>query len=170
MTITNVQTMAKKSKNLGDDARSAGQKMRYLREKYLPELLEKKLMDNTDKAFDNEQYPKKPKWKGRNPKYLEGTDKQQNDLPRDQRRGILIGKGSGELRHSIETETSDGIVSIGTDKIYAQIHNEGLEGNAFGKYKFEMPQRQFMPIGDEEPPFQDEVDKWMDKQMDDILG
>lgn len=29
---------------------------------------------------------------------------------------------------------------------YAQIHNEGLEGNAFGKYPFKMPQRKFIGI------------------------
>lgn len=40
-------------------------------------------------------------------------------------------------------------VVIGADRTivpYAQIHNEGLRGNAFGKYSFQMPKRQFIPL------------------------
>ena len=34
---------------------------------------------------------------------------------------------------------------------YAKIHNEGGPGMAFGKYAFEMPKRQYMPLPDELP-------------------
>ena len=161
--------MAKKTKSLGDDARDMAKDLEILRAKKLPSYLERKLMENTDKAFDEEKYPEKNKWQDRSFKYLkQKSDKRDNAFGRENRRGLLV--GSGDLRKSIETETSNGQVSIGTDVVYAQIHNEGLEGNAFGKFKFQMPKRQFMPIQGEDLPFQEDVDKWIDDQMDKILG
>jgi phage gpG-like protein len=62
------------------------------------------------------------------------------------RRGILRGKGSGVLMRSVDVQRAsfDAIV-VGTKGVeYAAIHNDGLMGNAFGKYKFKMPKRQFI--------------------------
>lgn len=45
-------------------------------------------------------------------------------------------------------------IFVGVDKgiiPYAAIHNEGLPGKAFGKYSFQMPKRQFMPLPNEGP-------------------
>lgn len=61
----------------------------------------------------------------------------------DEGRAILV--KTGELKDSIrvERETKDGVV-ITSDKEYAKIHNEGLEGSAWGKHRFQMPKRQFI--------------------------
>ena len=58
-------------------------------------------------------------------------------------RAILV--KTGDLRRSIRivAKTADS-VTIGTDLPYAQIHNEGGKGMAFGRYEFDMPKRQFM--------------------------
>lgn len=154
---------------LSDDSERIRREMAELRNNVLPNYLEKKLMQNTDDAFDNEQYPGKGKWKDRSDKWLKKSDKKDNAFARTERRGLLIGS-SADLRRSIETDTQKGEASIGTDVIYAQIHNEGLQGNAFGKHAFTMPERKFMPVEGDEPPFQKEVDDYIDKRVQDILG
>lgn len=58
-------------------------------------------------------------------------------------RAILV--QSGDLRKSLCVEQADwGKVRISSDLPYSAIHNEGLQGNAFGKHKFKMPKRKFM--------------------------
>lgn len=53
--------------------------------------------------------------------------------------------GSGNLVNSIVVERAAwGKVVVKSDLPYSAIHNYGLEGNAFGKYSFKMPKRQFM--------------------------
>ncbi|MDR1381776.1 MAG: phage virion morphogenesis protein [Tannerella sp.] len=52
---------------------------------------------------------------------------------------------TGELRDSIEYEiTGRGEVTIGSDKPYARVHNEGGTAKIFGKKAFTMPRRQFI--------------------------
>jgi phage gpG-like protein len=63
----------------------------------------------------------------------------------DHSRAILIGKGSGQLKMSIHLVTATfQKIRIESDLPYSKIHNEGLQGRAFGKYNFKMPKRQFM--------------------------
>ena len=83
------------------------------------------------------------KWKPR--KGEKAKTSQTKRLSKDGR-GVLIGKGTGEkLSRSIKiTLLTKNKIIVSTSKIYAQIHNEGLRGNAFGKYSFQMPKRQFM--------------------------
>lgn len=52
---------------------------------------------------------------------------------------------TGELKKSIyiKEKNSKRIVLI-SDLPYSRIHNEGLNGLAFGKYPFKMPKRQYM--------------------------
>lgn len=58
-------------------------------------------------------------------------------------RAILV--KTGDLKKSLFLEQADwGKVRISSDLPYSAIHNEGLEGNAFGKHKFKMPKRKFM--------------------------
>ena len=66
--------------------------------------------------------------------------------PRGQSKGQL--QVSGRLRQSIKRLTTTfGRIVIGTRGVdYASIHNEGLNGVAFGKYPFKMPKREF--VGD----------------------
>lgn len=60
-------------------------------------------------------------------------------------RAILIGKGSGDLKKSISIKAkSYNSITVGSDLPYAQIHNDGLYGKAWGKYRFKMPKRQFI--------------------------
>lgn len=78
------------------------------------------------------------------------------------RRGEIIGSGiakvrrkdkssrailvkTGDLRRSIRViNKSYRSITLGSDLPYAQIHNDGLNGRAFGKYAFKMPKRQFI--------------------------
>lgn len=65
----------------------------------------------------------------------------------DNRKGRAILVDSGDLRRSIVREPvnkSQLQVKISTDLPYAKIHNEGLNGMAWGKHPFKMPKRQFM--------------------------
>jgi phage virion morphogenesis protein len=129
----------------------------------IPKKVAQKLGEMASKAFDKEQYPdgKSSPWKKRN---------KNPDSPK-----TLV--KTGELARSYQdTEINvngDSVeVVIGSDKVYAQIHNEGLEGNAFGKHAFTMPQRQVIPVpGEELPPdTQQEIDNYIDGIMDNILG
>ena len=63
-------------------------------------------------------------------------------------RGKKILQNTGRLRRSIKRLTTTfGRIVIGTRGVdYASIHNEGLNGVAFGKYPFKMPKREF--VGD----------------------
>lgn len=60
-------------------------------------------------------------------------------------RAILV--GSGRLRrdvaNSLKQANFDKII-FRVENPYAQIHNEGGQGKAFGKYPFKMPKRQFI--------------------------
>ena len=60
-------------------------------------------------------------------------------------RAILV--GSGRLRrdvaNSLKQANFDKII-FRVENPYAQIHNEGGQGKAFGKYTFKMPKRQFI--------------------------
>jgi phage gpG-like protein len=58
-------------------------------------------------------------------------------------RKILTGE-SGDLAESIQYHKQGRNIVISAPKVYAEIHNKGLEGKAFGKYKFTMPKRQFI--------------------------
>lgn len=59
-------------------------------------------------------------------------------------KGILVGRGD-LMRDIKRRKTSYGRAIVSTqDTIYANIHNEGLTGKAFGKHPFKMPKREFM--------------------------
>lgn len=63
----------------------------------------------------------------------------------DSTRAILV--KSGDLRRSIKLDTVNKAnlkIVISSDLPYAKIHNEGLQGKAWGKHSFKMPKRQFM--------------------------
>jgi phage gpG-like protein len=58
-------------------------------------------------------------------------------------RAILV--KTGDLRRSVRViSKSYRSIVVGSDLPYAQIHNDGLYGNAYGKYRFKMPKRQFI--------------------------
>lgn len=61
----------------------------------------------------------------------------------DTNRAILV--KTGDLRRSIKIVSKNyRSIVLGSDLPYAQIHNDGLNGKAWGKYPFKMPKRQFI--------------------------
>ena len=79
-------------------------------------------------------------------------------------RGKRILQRTGRLRRSIRRlSTRFGRIEIGTKGVdYAKIHNEGLNGLAFGKHPFTMPKRQF--IGSSET-LQEKLKKRIQKEI-----
>jgi phage gpG-like protein len=96
------------------------------------------------KSFSNQGFTDEvlQKWK---PRKKERYRTRGGKLVDDTSRGILIGKGSGQLRRSLRRVSLGRYgVMIKSDLPYSRIHNEGLMGKAWGKYPFKMPQRQFV--------------------------
>lgn len=60
-------------------------------------------------------------------------------------KGKAILVQSGDLRNSITIESANwGKIRIVSQLPYSAIHNEGLNGKAWGKHPFKMPKRKFM--------------------------
>ena len=163
-------------KDLSDLEKDLSKELIQLRDFYqndLPNEAVIQLEKLTDDSFKKEawQGDKKGKWPARKSTKDDFT-KKGKAKPRSRRRGLLV--QSGELIRSTEAEISKSAeieVSIGSDKVYAQIHNEGLKGKAYGKHEFDMPQRQFMPIpGEEETGITQKLETFIDKNMDRIFN
>ena len=152
MALKNTRTGREFSDEMSDSLRQ----FQVLIDKRLPEKVEVELEKVIIQSFDGEKYRDKnsSKWAER---------KEQ-----DPGRKILIGKGSGKLRRSIEVSHTKDEVKASTDVVYAPVHNEGLKaGKGAG---FTMPKRQFMPIpGERNQELDNAVEKWMDEQMDKIF-
>jgi len=75
---------------------------------------------------------------------------------------------SGRLRNSIHAELnqSEHQISFTSDTPYADIHNSGGEGLAWGKHPFTMPKRQF--IG-EHPEVENIVGNILDEHINDYM-
>lgn len=91
-----------------------------------------------------------------------GWAKRGKGSKRNSGRAILV--DSGRLKRSIRIQRRRfGSIIIGTSGIaYANIHNEGLYGKAFGKYRFKMPQREY--IGDSKS-LERKIDKKIRKML-----
>jgi phage gpG-like protein len=85
--------------------------------------------------------------------FVENFDKQGFDTgtiekwkPRKSKRfthPILV--KSGALKRSVRVKSvSRKLIILSSELPYSRIHNDGLDGLAFGKYPFKMPKRQFM--------------------------
>lgn len=158
MPIINTQT----GQTLGSDFNNAAQKVRELVTVKLPIHTEMKAQDIVDSSFQAEQYKDEgtSKWKGR-------KKEQQPGKERSQRRGLLV--KSGDMIASTTAERRGDEVVIGSDTVYAKVHNEGLRS---GRGKgFTMPKRQFMPIpGESNKKLDDAMDKFMDSELDKIFN
>lgn len=105
-------------------------------------------LNHFQKSFTNQGFTDKTlkKWPSRKPpKYLKGVALQKWKAA-DSARAILVGHASRKmgvhLKDSIEAEIRSNSVTFSTDKIYAQVHNEGLKaGRPPG---FTIPQRQYI--------------------------
>lgn len=119
----------------------------YIRED-VPEVIGTEAVKHFKKGFADEGFTDKSleKWATRTSK-VKLKDKK-----------ILTGQGSGDhLSDSIEYKTDGTTVTIYSDKLYAQVHNEGFDGEqnvkehtrkkatvkAFSR-KMKIPKRQFM--------------------------
>jgi phage gpG-like protein len=153
------------SNSLGDDIARQMNQLEQLLGSGLPNYLEDGLADIVEGSFQQEMYM--GELPGR--KWDQRKVDPQKGMKRDDRRALLFDKG--ELRRSIDVEQNGDTITVGSDSDYAQIHNEGLKGKAYGKHPFKMPQRQFMPIpGDPVPALEAKTDHWLDQQMDAIFG
>lgn len=161
---TKLTTMAFKNKRTGrtlsQDLKKSEHQYRELVAIRLPEKAEQLLLKVVRGSFVQQ-------------KYVDGKSSKWEKKKKENGNKILHG-ATADLSKSFETEIrkagKDTTVSIGTDVVYAQIHNEGLMGKAFGKYSFKMPKRQFMPMqGEEHPVVNRALDYFMDKEMDKIF-
>lgn len=158
--------------NLENDLGKELEELSHFYQVDLPEFAAARLEKLVDDSFRKEQYQgdTKSKWDGRKLNKEDYT-KAGNAKRRSRRRGLLV--QSGDLVRSVEASIDRGeeiTVSIASDKIYAQIHNEGLMGKAWGKHPFKMPQRQFMPIpGTEENVITQDLETFIDKSLDQIF-
>lgn len=86
---------------------------------------------------------------------------------RETRRALLV--KSSELIRSIEVQVFGDTLSIGSDKDYAAVHNEGLQsGRGPG---FKMPQRQFMPIpGEAFEELERRLAEYLETELNKLLG
>lgn len=140
-------------KSLKDDVNDQMRLLTRLVADKIPDQITLLAEKNIDESFEKETYQNKKskKWQSRK------NDKESGKKRKD-RRGILV--KTGDLRASTGAEKEGRDVIIGSDKVYAQRHNEGLNG---------MPKRQFIPIEGEEPPFIKEMNKFIDTEIDNIL-
>ncbi len=162
--IRNIQN----GKELSRELQEQMAQVKTLIERRLPQQIADKAQQQVDNSFMNEQFQdkKSSKWKGRE------KDKESGKA-RIERRGILVGEGTGKLIHSVEAEVRsiDTVAISITNPLvldYAAVHNEGLRS---GRGKgFMMPQRQFMPIpGEANPALEKEIEKYLDTEMDKIF-
>ncbi|MFD0997697.1 phage virion morphogenesis protein [Ohtaekwangia kribbensis] len=143
-------------KEFSNEMKESFRKFEDLVGRRLPEKVEVELEKVIIESFDNEKYKDK------------GTSKWDDRKEEDPGRKLLIGKGSGKLRRSIEVSHTKTTIKASTDVVYAPVHNEGLRaGRGRG---FNMPQRQFMPKpGEANDELDAKVEKWLDNEMDKIF-
>ncbi len=153
-------------RSLGDDAKEQMREFEDLMSNYLPDEIESGLNEVVADSFEAEKYQGKSgskKWESRKRDSAKEASK-----TRDNRKALLV--GSGDLIKSYETEVRAGgsEIALGSDLIYAEVHNEGKQA---GRGKgFTMPQRQHAPIpGEPIPKLNEKIDKWMDNEMDKIF-
>ncbi len=148
----NIQT----GQSLSSDMNADLLKFQDLVDRRMPEKVEVELEKQILESFDQEKYkePKSSKWKNRKEK--------------DAGRKLLIGKGSGRMKRSIEVSRTKDEIKASSDVIYTAVHNEGLRaGRGAG---FLMPKRQFMPVPGESDPYLEKIiEKFMDTEMDKIF-
>lgn len=117
--------MAKKRdiKHLGKDLAQKQKELKNYLTKDLPRFVANDALQHFDDSWENKGFTDE---KGT---FKSWEERKQNDGSKsDNNRGLLVGKGSGILRRSLEVKsaTAQKIV-IGTPVKYAKIHNEGGE-------------------------------------------
>lgn len=154
-------------KEFGAEMNESLQKFKQIVEVQLPDHIRDEAQKIVDNSFAKEQFQdgKSSKWEGR------ANDKE-SSKPRTKRRALLVNEGKLISATEAEVRNKDTVAIAVNDpeaSIYAPVHNEGLKA---GRGKgFKMKQRQFMPVpGEPFPELEDKVGKYLDEQMDKILG
>lgn len=100
--------------------------------------MKKEALNHSKKAFNDEGFTNNTliKWK---------PLKRKRERPYTNNK-ILNKTGAlkNSLKVRVKTTKLEFSVNVYSDKIYADIHNYGMYGNAFGRKRFKMPKRQFL--------------------------
>lgn len=102
----------------------------YLKEQVMADI-GVEAVNHFKENFDKEGFDGN-KWQARKTKRKGSTNSQK-----------ILSK-SGDLADSITYDVNGNTTVISSDLVYAQIHNEGLQGKAWGKHSFKMPKREFI--------------------------
>ena len=100
----------------------------------------KKIKDDVEWSFENEQEFLGDKWQDWSDAYYERVRKNI---------GGNILQLEGDLRKSISRKIKDNSLIVGTNKEYAAIHNFGFDGKNKKGVEMNMPQRTYLPFSDE---------------------
>ncbi|WP_420582074.1 phage virion morphogenesis protein [Reichenbachiella sp.] len=141
-----------KHKGIPSFKRESKELERVLKE--LPDVVGQTAVDHAHDNFDREGFKdggKIDKWQSR------------KDRKGNQGKNILV--QTGQLKASIDYDVSGKTVSVGSDKVYAKMHNEG--GKTGRNHSVQMPQRKFM---DNSKDIEEAVEKHLDNEMDKIFG
>jgi hypothetical protein len=126
--------------------------------KNLPRIIGNESVAVVRDNFKQEAYDTgngRTKW----PKRKEATNKAY-DRRKNGTKGSVFSSGNkvldqtSAMREEVKYEVSGDTVRTGLDLNiipYGRIHNEGLQGKAWGKHTFKMPKRQYMPTDSEGP-------------------
>lgn len=169
--------MIKKIKELPIDLAELNRKLLTKISEILPEVVAVEARNHFEASWDNQGFTNKvlKKWQKRQfngKSKLKGgtgvTSAYKKFCAKDKGRAILVGHASdtkgAHLKDSIQVEKKPTQVIFSTDKVYAQVHNEG--GRAGRGKGFIMPQRQF--LGESEV-LNAEIEKKMTKEINKFL-
>lgn len=154
----------KNGKDISSDIQADMNKFKKLIDKDLGDEIADQGQQLIDKSFREERYQNGKstgKWAAR-------AKDPDADKSRNQRRALLVGKGTGnKLISNVKSKhLGKGEVRMSSDKQVgkwnlAEIHNEGLSP---------VPQRQLMPKpGEKNEALDNGVEKWLNKEMDKIF-
>jgi phage gpG-like protein len=153
-------------REFSDEMNENIQKLNIVIAEKLPDHIKDKAQQLVDKSFQQEQFQdgKSSKWAARS------NDKEAGKA-RKNRRALLVDSGALIAATEAEVRGKDTVAIVVNDPVastYAPVHNEGLQA---GKGKgFVMKQRQFMPVpGESFPALENEVEKFLDAEMDKIF-
>lgn len=154
-------------KEFGDEMNDRLKKVVKVIADKLPDHIKDKAQKLVDESFEKEQFQdgKSGKWKGR-------KGDSESGKVRTERRALLVKDGKLIASTEAEVRNKDTVAIVVNDPVaaqYAAVHNEGLKaGRGAG---FKMEQRQFMPIpGEPFPELENEVEKFLDDEMDKIFN
>lgn len=136
---------------LSDRIRARMDEIRTLQQRDVPDIVGTEAVDHYKENFVKEGFTDKTttKWKDvkrrdpESPWYGFSPEGAKHFSPTRAADKILTGD-TAELQNSITYTKHDNVVTVGTDKPYAAVHQFGLPAKIFGKKPFQMPARPFV--------------------------